>query len=61
MKITIELTEAEVNGIKAYLKSVDNNEKPIKEDIKGEVQGIVSSYLQSPHCAISDYIKKHSK
>ena len=50
MKITIELTEAEVKGLKDYLKEVsgDINPKISKEDIKQEIQGIVSSSLALP-------------
>lgn len=59
MKITIELTEAEVKGLKDYLKEVsgDINPKISKEDIKQEIQGIVSSSLQTG--AILDYISKY--
>lgn len=61
MKITIELTEAEVKGIKAYLKEVGDIEKPNKDDIKTEIQGIISSYLQSPQCSLADYVTQYTK
>lgn len=57
MKITIEISDAEVKGLKSYLKEVDSdvNPKITKEDIKREIQGIVSSSLQSG--AVWDHIK----
>ena len=59
MKVTIELTEAEVKGLKAYLAEVsgDINPKIGKEEIKQEIQGIVSSSLQTG--AIWDYISQY--
>lgn len=57
MKITIDLSDAEVQGIKDYLKNVGNIEKPNKNDIQTEMQGVVSGYLQSPHSSLTDYIK----
>lgn len=48
MKISIELTENEVRGIKNYLKEVDGIEKPTKEDIRSMLNGIVSTTLQFP-------------
>ena len=47
MKITIELTEAEVKGLKDYLKEVsgDINPKISKEDIKQEIQGIQVQFI----------------
>jgi len=57
MKITIELTEAEVKGLKAYLKDVNGDGEPVtKEDIKREIQGIVSGNLQAG--AVEDYINQ---
>ena len=57
MKITIELTENEVKGLKAYLKEVSGEIKPkiSKVDIVQEIKGIVSCSLQTG--AVSDYIK----
>lgn len=57
MKITIELTEAEVKGIKAYLKEVDGTEKPTKEDVKIFIDGIVQ-IIHAPQESVSNYIKK---
>lgn len=57
MKITIDLTEAEVSGIKKYLKEVDDIKKPSKTDIKNEVVGTLKTYFHSNN-ALSDYIKQ---
>lgn len=57
MKITIELTEAEVKGIKAYLKEVDGTEKPTKEDVKIFIDGIVQ-IIHAPQESVSNYIKQ---
>jgi len=59
MKITIELTEAQVKGLKEYLKetSGDINHTISKEDIKREVFGMVNCELQSG--AVCDYISKY--
>lgn len=59
MKITIELTPAQVKGIKEYLREVSDIETPKKEDIQREVAGIIDGYLQAPQNALSDYINKH--
>lgn len=57
MKITIELSEAEVKGLKAYLKDVNGDGKAItKKDIQTEIQGIVSGNLQVG--AVADYINQ---
>lgn len=56
MKITIELTDAEVRGIKRYLKEVDDNPKVSKQDIAQYVSGEINGMLHAPQCAISDYI-----
>lgn len=60
MKITIELTKAEVQGIKAYLKEVDGNDKPTKADVKQFIDGIIQA-IHSPQEAVSDYINQFSK
>ena len=57
MKITIELTEAEVKGIKAYPKEVDGTEKPTKEDVKIFIDGIVQA-IHAPQESVSNYIKQ---
>ena len=56
MKITIKLTEAEVKGIKAYLKEVDG-EKAGKAEIKQFIDGIVQA-IHAPQEAVSHYIKQ---
>lgn len=58
MKITIELTDAEVKGLKEYLRDVDGIEKPSREDIKREIAGIVSGNLEIGACG--DYVKKYA-
>ena len=45
MKVTIELTDAQVKGIKEYLKDVADIPSPKKADIKSEVDSIVHGYL----------------
>lgn len=60
MKITIELTEAQVKGIKEYLKESSDIEKPSKSDVVTEVKGILDTYFQSQHSALTDYIQKYS-
>lgn len=57
MKITINLTEAEVKGIKAYLKDVGGITRPTKKDIQTFIDGIIQC-IHSPREAVSDYIKK---
>jgi hypothetical protein len=58
MKITVELTDAQVKGIKEYLKEVSGLLRPTKDDISEEINGIVQTYLQSPQSALTDYIKQ---
>lgn len=59
MKVSIELTEAEVKGIKDYLKELDGIEKPTKGDIQRAMQGEISALLQAPHSALFDHIQKY--
>lgn len=59
MKIIIELSEAQVKGIKKYLKEVEDIENPTSNDILKEIKGMISSELQ--HGAVYDYIKKYEK
>lgn len=61
MKITIELTDAQVKGIKHYLKEVGDIEKPKKADIQREMSGIIHGTLEAPQCAIADYVSKYEK
>ena len=56
MKITLEINDYEVKGIKNYLKEVDGNDKPTKEDIRREIDGIVKGYFQAQHSSLTDYI-----
>ena len=57
MKITITLTEAEVKGIKKYLKEVDGNPVPIKADVQMFIEGIVQA-IHAPQESVSDYIRQ---
>lgn len=59
MKITIELNDAEVKGIKAYLKELDGI-KAGKAEIKQFIDGIVQA-IHSPSESVSDYIKAEEK
>jgi len=52
MKFTIELTDAEVKGIKEYLKEVDGIEKPTKADIQREVNNLTIPVC--PKCGGND-------
>jgi len=60
MKATIELTEAEVKGIKAYVKQTDGDTWG-KAEITQYVSGIVGGILHAPQEAVSDYIKVFEK
>lgn len=59
MKVTIELTESQVKGLKDYLNDVSHDVKPkiSKADIVEEIKGIVHSNLQSG--AVCDFIIKY--
>lgn len=57
MKITINLSEAQVKGIKHYLREVADIEKPSKADIELEIKGMLSAELQSGE--IYDYILQY--
>jgi hypothetical protein len=59
MKITIEISDAQVKGLKDYLREVGDIENPKKEDIRLEVQNIVSGYFQAQHSSLTDYIQKY--
>ena len=56
MKISIQLTDKEVKGIKAYLASFDDDNS--KGGITQYIQGIVSCTINAPQEAVSDYIKQ---
>ena len=60
MKITIELSEVEVKGIKAYLSDTDC-EPAERRNITQFIQGIVSGTINAPQEAVSDYIKNYTK
>lgn len=57
MKITVNLSENEVKGIKAYLKDFDGI-TPSKNDIVVYIQGIVSGTINASQESVSDYIQK---
>lgn len=57
MKITINLSDAEVKGIKKYLLDTGNDTAK-KEDIAAYLNNELSGIFQSPHCAVSDYISE---
>jgi hypothetical protein len=57
MKITIELTEAEVKGIKAYLLEVDGV-KAGKAEVSEFISGIATGVIHAPQEAVSDYINR---
>lgn len=57
MKITVNLSENEVKGIKAYLKDFDGI-TPSKNDIVVYINGIVNATLQCQQESVSEYIQK---
>jgi hypothetical protein len=61
VKITIELSDAQVRGLKNYLKEVCDIEKPTKQDIKEELQSELESFMQSDRTAVADYIRAEIK
>lgn len=58
MKITIELTDAEVKGIKAYEKELEGVVIGKKEIVQ-YIQGIVSGTLHAPQEGVSGYIAQY--
>jgi hypothetical protein len=56
MKITIQLTDNEVKGIKAYLLELDGENN--KAAISQFIQGIVSATINAPQEAVSQYINQ---
>jgi len=60
MKFTIELTEAEVKGIKEYLQEVDGIEKPTKKNIQIEINNFLGA-MHAPQEAVSQYIAKYER
>jgi len=61
MKITIEISDAQVKGLKDYLREVGDIQRPTKADIQLEIANIVEGNLSAPQCAVSDYIKKYQQ
>lgn len=61
MKVTFELTEAELEGITNYLKKVSSVVNPdiTKKEIQQEIKGLLDASLQSG--AIADYIQAAEK
>ena len=59
MKVTIKLTDAEVAGIKNYLKEIDGI-KPKKADVVLYVQGLID-IIHAPQEAVSHYISEAEK
>lgn len=57
MKVTITLSEAEVMGIKAYLREVDGIENPNREDVSVFMCSYVD-IINAPQEAVSDYIRQ---
>ena len=60
MKLTIELTDAEVKGIKAYVKEVDG-EKADKAYILNYISSMISGVLHAPQESVSGFIEKFEK
>lgn len=59
MKITIKLGEAEVKGLKEYLKEVADISSPTKKDIQDECANTLHGYFQSQQSALTVYIDKY--
>lgn len=59
MTVTIQLTEAQVKGLKDYLREVADIENPKREDIQCEVRSIVTGYFQAQQSSLTDYINKY--
>lgn len=60
MKVTIELSKAEVAGIKDYLKSLDDT-NPTNADVAQYINGVVRTIIYAPQEAVSDYINEQNK
>jgi hypothetical protein len=56
MKVTITLTPAEVAGIKAYLKDVDDTPNPDKAEVAAYINSLIE-VIHAPQEAVSDYIR----
>jgi len=58
MKITIDLSANEVKALKAYLSQFNNEgEKVTKEQIKQEINGMVSAQMQAGN--LGDYYQQY--
>ena len=56
-KFTVTLTSAELKGIKAYLKEVDD-EVADKNYIRQYLQGIINGVINAPQESVSSYIER---
>lgn len=61
MKITINLSEAEIKGLKDYLKEQSDNGKVTKQDIVSHIQNIATGVINAPQEASSFYIQKYEQ
>lgn len=58
MKIDINLTWSETQGIKKYLSEVYEIERPTKEDVKEFIQNVIIGAIHSERESVNDYIKQ---
>ena len=56
MTLTIKLTPAEIQGLKAYLKEVDGIKNPTKKDIQTQFDW--KGWMHSPRESVSNYINQ---
>jgi hypothetical protein len=61
MKVTIELSEEQVAGIRSYLQEVDGNESPTKQDVKDFINGEIYVLLNEPGSAVADYVSQQTR
>lgn len=59
MKLTIELTDAEVRGIKEYLKATDGIKNPTNKDVKNAFDW--KGFLYARQESVSFYIQEAEK
>lgn len=59
MKIIIQLSDAEVKGIKRYLRAGDEPEN--KQGITDYIANIVSGNLHNPIEAVSDFVNEEEE
>lgn len=60
MKVTVELSKQELQGIADYLFDL-NFERPTKEEIQQYIRNIVDATIHCPKEAVSDYINNAMK